>query len=103
MNLFPLVTFDEVSLAEANDMLRKWAHKMGPLKRGNQGAWCHALNHDGRSVAITTASYLISSRVGGAHHLTRENTVELSRLCAERSGLCRVALRLLEGVCFPIA
>lgn len=40
-------------------------------------------------------------RRGGLHHLTRENTCELSRLCAERPHLCRVALRLWREFVFP--
>lgn len=101
-SLFPIGAFDVISLEDANTLLVKWGHKMGPLKRGKQGAWCHALFHKGRPVAVTTASYLIRERVGGGlGHLTRENTVELSRLCAERPGLCRVALRLWREFVFP--
>lgn len=33
--------------------------------------------------------------------MTRSNTIELSRLCADRKGLCRVALRLWEQFVFP--
>lgn len=101
-SLSPVGAFDTISLEDANTLLVKWGHRMGPLKRGNQGAWCHALFHNGRPVAVTTASYLIRERVGGGlGHLTRENTVELSRLCAERPGLCRVALRLWREFVFP--
>lgn len=99
--MFPLVQFDAVTLNEANQMLSMWKHKMGPLKRGNQGAWCHALMHNEKLVAVTTASTLIMPNVGGCDGLNRENTVELSRLCAERSGLCRVALRLWREFVFP--
>lgn len=75
---------------------------MGPLHRGNQGAVCHALTAHGVPVAVTTASNLISPVVGGGcSWLTRENTIELSRLCAARAGLCRVALRLWREFVFP--
>lgn len=100
--LLPMVAFDAISLPTANACLRHWGHRMGPLMRGNQGAWCHGLIHDGHIIAITTASYLIAPVVGGGmKHLTRENTVELSRLCAERTGLCRVAIRLWREFVFP--
>ena len=33
--------------------------------------------------------------------LVRDNTIELARLCATRSGLCRVALRLWREFVFP--
>lgn len=101
-SIFPYVTFDCISLMDANRALEKWGHKMGALRRGNQGATCYGLMHDQKLVAVTTVSTLISPVVGGGlSHLTRENTCELSRLCAERSGLCRVALRLWREFVFP--
>jgi hypothetical protein len=100
--LFPVVEMGIVSLGEANDLLTRWNHKMGPLNRGNQGAVCHALFFEQEPVAVTTASTLIMPVVGGGlSHLTRENTIELSRLCAARSGLCRVMLRLWREAVFP--
>jgi hypothetical protein len=101
-NFAPLCSFEAVELAQANACLTAWGHRMGPLARGRQGAWCHALFHEGRPVAVTTASYLIAGNAGGGlSHLTRENTVELSRLCAERTNLCRVALRMWREFVFP--
>lgn len=99
--MFPLITFAPVELHEANRMLASWNHKMGPLLRGDQRGWCHALMHEGRPIAVTTASYLIREVVGGAPWLTRENCVELSRLCAARTGICRVALRLWREFVWP--
>lgn len=101
-SMFPVVTFTETTLDEANRLLVLWQHKMGELRRGNQDATCHALLHGGRPVAIVTASNLIAANVGGgADWLTRENAIELSRLCAERPGLCRVVLRLWREFVFP--
>jgi hypothetical protein len=98
----PMICFQDISLPEANDLLVRWSHKMGALHRGNQGAVCHALYHEGKAIAVTTASTLITSNVGGGLiYLKRENTIELSRLCAERPGLCRVALRLWREFVFP--
>jgi len=96
-----MVSFDPIPLAEANALLVAWGHKMGPCKRGNARGWSHALMHEGRPVAVTVTATLIRERVGGAAHLTRDNTIELARLCAERSGLCRVALRLWREFVFP--
>lgn len=94
--------FIPVKLKEANEMLSAWGHKMGPLRRGNQDAVCFALFHNSEPVAVTTASTLIRPVVGGGlSNLTRENAIELSRLCAARSGLCRVALRLWREFVFP--
>ena len=100
--LIPLVTFEEICLEAANDLLERWGHKMGPLKRGNQAGVHYALCHDGRPVAVAMTSTLIRENVGGGlDYMTRANTCELSRLCAERPGLCRVALRLWREFVFP--
>jgi len=101
-DFFPLVSFNEITLGEANIKLLEWSHKMGPLKRGNQGAVCHGLFHGQHLIAVTAASTLIAPVCGGGlSHLTRENTIELSRLCAARPGICRVALRLWREFVFP--
>jgi len=97
-----LVSFEDVTLERANDLLLEWGHKMGALKRGNQGSLCYALFHNDSPVALTTTSTLIQPTLavsGGLY--TRENTLELSRLCASRPGLCRVALRLWREFVFP--
>lgn len=101
--MFPLATFDTVPLAEANHLLSKWGHRMGPLERGNSAALhCHALFVHRQPVAIACTSSLIRERVGGGlSHLTRENTIELSRLCAGEPWACRVALRLWREAVFP--
>lgn len=94
--------FAAIDLDSANECLARWGHQMGPLNRGNQGAICHGLFHGDRLVAVTTVSTLIASCVGGGlKMLTRNNCCELSRLCAERSGLCRVILRLWREFVFP--
>ncbi|MBF0342527.1 MAG: hypothetical protein HQL95_16410 [Magnetococcales bacterium] len=99
-----MITFAPISLADANQCLIDWGHRMGPLHRGKQRGIHHALFHNGRPVAVAMASSLIRERVGGvdaALGLTRGTTIELSRLCAERAGLCRVALRLWREFVFP--
>ena len=89
-------------MAAANNCLRAWGHKMGALERGNESGVHYALMHEGRPVAVAMTSGLIRECVGGGNrHLTRENCMELSRLCAERPGLCRVALRLWREFVFP--
>lgn len=96
-----MVTFDPISLEEANASLSRWGHKMGPCMRGNARGWSHALFYEGRPVAVTITATLIRERVAGDANLTRENTIELARLCAERGGLCRVAIRLWREFVFP--
>jgi len=101
-DLYPLYIFEEVSRAAANELLTRWKHRMGPFARGNQAGIHYALFEQGEPVAITSTATLIRERVGGASHLTRENTIELARLCAARPGLCRVALRLWREGVFPM-
>lgn len=102
-SLFPLASFDSTSLATANALLDRWGHRMGPLERGNsQAQHCHLLRAHGEPVAVVTTSSLIAPRVGGGlGHMTRDNTVELSRLCAGEPWACRVALRLWRELVFP--
>lgn len=102
MNLIPAVTFEQIALAEANALLIQWAHQMGPLNRGNSSGVHYVLRHEGRPVAVAMAASLIRECVGGGNkHLDRSNCIELARLCAERPGLCRVALRLWREFVFP--
>lgn len=101
--MFPLATFEPIPLAAANDLLEKWGHRMGALNRGNSGSLhAHALVVNGCPVSLVTTSSLIRERVGGGlGHMTRENTIELSRLCACEPWACRVALRLWRELVFP--
>lgn len=101
--MFPLVTFDQASLVQANELLERWHHRMGPLLRGNSAALhCHVLSVHGDPVGLACTSSLIRERVGGGlGHLTRANTIELSRLCARESWACRVVLRLWRETVFP--
>ena len=100
-SLFPLVAFDQISLQDANRCLRLWSHAMGELHRPMNGSVlsgggdvAHGLIHDGRVVGVCTTSTLITPHVAGHPNMTRANTVELSRLCAEQRDICRVVLRL---------
>lgn len=93
----PPVLFEEITHLELNACLIAWGHKMGPLRRPTRG-WAHGLRHDGRLVAVVSADTLIRERVAG---LARSEALELSRLCAARPDLCRVALRLWRAFVFP--
>lgn len=102
--LIPLATFGSIDLESANGCLREWGHKMGPCNRpGVSKEWSHGLFHGGDLVAVTVAATLIQPAVGGDHEypMTRDNTIELARLCAVRPGLCRVALRLWREFFLP--
>lgn len=101
MTLFPLVTFEAISDDEANRCLVAWWHKMGPLNRPMDSGAAFALMEDGSPLAVAIHSSLIRETVATAPELNRENCIELSRLCASRPGLCRVALRLWREFVFP--
>ncbi len=98
-----IASFSPITIHEANEALVDWNHRMGPLHRGNQGATCHGLWHGEELVAVTMVSTLITEDAdyGGSFPVRRDNCCELSRLCAARPGLCRVALRLWREFVFP--
>jgi len=98
--IVPSVYLTAVTEAAANECLQSWGHKMGPLNRPFPSR-AHGLVAGGRLVAVATTGPLIRGHVAGLPHLNRENTVELSRLCAERPGLCRVMIRLWREFVFP--
>ena len=101
-DFYPIASLVTIDLGCANACLSEWGHKMGPIVRGNNAREiCHALTHEDRPIAIATSSPLIREKVGGCEGFTRENTIELSRLCAARPGLCRVMLRLWREFIFP--
>lgn len=95
--LFPDITFRPIGRDTLNQCLVAWGHKMGPVRRPT-GGWSHALLVDGEPVAVAATDTLIRPRVAG---LTRHEAVELSRLCAARPDLSRVALRLWRSFVFP--
>lgn len=86
---FPQISFEPISRSELNACLIAWKHRMGALRRPIAG-WNHGLRCDGRLLAVVATDSLIAPRVAG---LARRDAVELSRLCAARADLCRVALR----------
>jgi antitoxin VapB len=97
----PLVSFDVISEDELNWCLDKWNHKMGPLNRPLQyGGGAHGIRYNGNLVAVTAWSTLIRETCAGMEWLPRETTTELSRVCAERRDLCRVAVRLWREFAF---
>lgn len=99
MLLPPLVDFDAITLEEINGRLIAWEHKMGPLQRPDFGfARFHGLRHNGDLVAVVATDQLIAPETCG---LRREDAMELTRLCACRTDLCRVALRLWREFVFP--
>lgn len=103
MSILPLATLEAVSRDEGNALLERWQHKMGPNIRPYRPARCHVLLDAMRNpLAVSMTDDLVREAVGGVPFVNRENGVELSRLCAVRSGLCRVMLRLWRELIFPM-
>lgn len=98
MFLPPLADFEQITLEQANECLVAWGHKMGPLNRPTGGGWVHALRHHGKPVAIAAADVLIRETSAG---FTRDEAIELARVCAVRRDLNRVVLRLWREFVFP--
>lgn len=90
MIVAPIAHIEQTSAADANRLLTAWEHKMGPCNRPNFDMWAHALFHNGEPVALAVTAGLICPVVAG---MTRDQAVELARLCACRPGLNRVMLR----------
>lgn len=99
--LFPVVSLTQISREELNALLVKWGHKMGPLRRPIDSGACYGLVADRGISAVISHSSLVRERILGDDSLNRQTTIEVSRLCAERPGLCRVALRLWREFVFP--
>jgi hypothetical protein len=98
--LGPLVHFDAIDADTLNRCLVDWGHKMGPLHRPRYGRFggAHALFHEGQPVAVVATEKMIAVETCG---LSRDHAFELTRVCAVRPGLCRVALRLWREFAFP--
>lgn len=97
MSLFPTVTFESICRDTLNERLVAWEHRMGPCDRPIGLSLSHGLRHEGRLVAVVATDSLVRESCAG---LSREEALELSRLCAERQDLCRVALRLWREFVF---
>lgn len=92
-----IVAFRPIARDMLNHCLDAWGHRMGPVRRPRRG-WSHGLFHGDALVAVVATDALIRARVAG---FSRAEAVELSRLCAARPDLTRVALRLWRAFVFP--
>lgn len=101
MMITPLAHIDAIDIEMANNLLVEWGHRMGPVRRPKYAIEAaHALFQHGRPVAVTVAGETVREVVGQTG-ITRDDAVELIRLCAARSHLCRPMLRLWREMIFP--
>ena len=98
MLVAPLVHVEQVELNEGNSLLVEWHHKMGICNRPMGTQVAHALFAHGNPVAIAFTATLVNETCAGK---TRDEAIELARLCACRPGLNRVMLRLWREFVFP--
>lgn len=94
----PIAHIEEIDISEANRALIAWEHKMGPCVRPIGPSWGVGLFAHGKLQAVTVTASLIRETCAG---LTRNEAVELARLCAVRPDLCRVMLRMWREFVFP--
>lgn len=101
MLIAPIVHLEQIDRAEANRLLVRWGHRMGPMTRPVYAfEAAHVMCHHGDPVAIAVAGETAREVVGNTG-LRRDEVVELVRLCAERPHLCRPMLRLWREFVFP--
>ncbi len=94
----PIQHIEAIENAEADAALIAWGHKMGPCKRPMGTLVSHGMFAHGKLVALTVTADLVAATAAG---MTREEAIELARLCASRPDLCRPMLRLWREFVFP--
>jgi hypothetical protein len=93
-----------ISRAEANDLLLRWGHYLGPCRRPfHLDAW--ALVVDGEPLSVAVSASTVAPTTAG---YARNELVELARLCSTEAWATRVMLRLWREVaarrwpCWPV-
>lgn len=91
-----IITFRTVKLAEANELLTRWDHPLGPCHRPF-GSMSNVLVVDGEPVAVTVAASIVSPTVDS---YARRQVVELARIgrAPEARWALRPTLRLWRAV-----
>ncbi len=86
-----------VPLGQANDLLTRWGHYLGPTERPfRQEPW--VLFVDNAPVSVAVSASTVSSTAAG---YDRHEIVELARLCSTSPWATRVMLRLWREVLAP--
>jgi antitoxin VapB len=94
----PIAHVEQIDMEEANRALVRWKHRMGACARPMGLLRAHGMFAHGQLVALTVTADLVRETCAG---LSREEAVELARLCAARADLCRPMLRLWREFVFP--
>ena len=94
----PIQHLEQIEIADANRSLAAWDHKMGACRRPIGLLVAHGMFEHGVLCAVTVTADLVRESAAG---FTRQEAVELARLCAARPGLCRIMLRLWQEMIHP--
>ena len=97
--LEPIAGVYPIGMREANQLLARWEHKLGPINRPFHSE-AYALLLDQRPIAVAVSTSIVHGPVAG---YARQEVVELGRLCAEPGNTWanRVLLRLWREACAP--
>jgi hypothetical protein len=93
----PMVALSPLQMHDANRLLLKWGHRLGPINRPFT-MQAFALELDGEPVSVAVSASTVSDTVAG---LRRMEVVECARLCSCKPWANRVMLRLWREVCAP--
>ena len=93
----PMAGLYPIPLAEANALLVKWGHKLGPVKRPFRSE-AFGLTVDGRTCAVAISASTVSNTAAGYR---RDQLVELARLASSEPWGNRVMLRFWRELCAP--
>lgn len=111
----PLAGVYPVDLREANELLERFEHRLGPVRRPYRSE-AFALEAGGRPVAVAVSASVVGSPVASAfvrdgeqivpfadrpQGFDRQEVVELARLAASERWANRVMLRIWREICAP--
>jgi hypothetical protein len=98
MLISPIQHLEMIEPGRAAAFLIRHEHKMGPCRRPRGKVICHGLFAHGALRAVTVTAEIVGATCAS---LTRAQTIELARLCADGPSLNRVMLRLWREFVFP--
>lgn len=101
----PLVGLHPVTLEEANALLVRFGHRLGPVERPFRSE-CFVLELDGEAVSVAVSASAVSDTIvgeidGQPIEYRRDEVVELARLASSEPWANRVMIRLWREACAP--
>lgn len=93
----PMAGLYPIDVDDANDLLVRWHHKLGPCERPFRSE-AFVLELQGEPISVAISASTVSDTVGG---YGRQEVVELARLASSTPWTNRVMLRLWREACAP--